>query len=277
MYWSSLRFRTSRYLKPAGSPGPEAVPGPTGAPEAVLPPFLSAPLQHCAPSTGLKQASHSRQKPHWVRALVGNEGQKCPVQGSRVQGELEGVTLHDLNVAHSGLSDPAAAGCRHLSIQVQGVQAPANQKFGQGNCEESRTAPNVCHGVVNVDGAKAQDHKGIGLICAARREQLLYVFFSRHRHIGTSIVPAGICPGDCPQPNLHQGQSRRNGAQGLWIIFESRVTIAATGIWSPFPIQPGWCLQECSSWDVNLPTRRVLSGIAVLALDQGSGFRLRRE
>ena len=29
-----------------------------------------------------------------------------------------------------------------------------------------------------------------------------------------------------------------------------------------FPIQPGSCLQECSSWDVNLSTRRVLETIS---------------
>ena len=44
-----------------------------------------------------------------------------------------------------------------------------------------------------------------------------------------------------------------------------------------FPIQPGSCLQECSSWDVNLSTRRVLVGITVLVHNQGSGFPLRRE
>ena len=45
----------------------------------------------------------------------------------------------------------------------------------------------------------------------------------------------------------------------------------------PFPIQPGSCPQECSSWDVNLSTRRVLVGITVLVHNQGSGFPLRQE
>ena len=104
----------------------------------------------------------------------------------------------------------------------------------------------------------------------------------------------------------------RKGIQGLSIIFESPVTLAATGIWipfgsplpvilvaagicisfgsllpvilvatgiqSPFP-HPTWFVSAgvCSTWDVNPSTRRVLVGITVLAHDQGSGFPLRRE
>ena len=81
---------------------------------------------------------------------------------------------------------------------------------------------------------------------------------------------------------------------GHSIIFESLVTLAATGIWNPFgpllsviptaagiqspvPIQPGSCLQEYSSWDVNQSTRSVLFDITVLVHKQGSGFPLRRE
>ena len=61
------------------------------------------------------------------------------------------------------------------------------------------------------------------------------------------------------------------------ILTPTPVILAAAGIQSPFPIQPGACLQECSRWDVNLSIRRVLVGTTVLAHNQGSGFPLRRQ
>ena len=55
-----------------------------------------------------------------------------------------------------------------------------------------------------------------------------------------------------------------HSAQGLSIIFDCPVILTAVGIQSPFP-HPTWLvLQECSSWDANLSTRRVLPGMTVL-------------
>ena len=88
-------------------------------------------------------------------------------------------------------------------------------------------------------------------------------------------------------------------ATGIWVPFESLLTAIAMkiatfhthkwprqGHWqfSPqresralSPIQAGSCLRECSSWDVNLSTRRVLVGITVLVHNYGSGFPRRQE
>ena len=169
MYWSSLRFRTSRYLKPARVARSRSCAGSNrrsnGGPSPVSFRRHSSTVHHPRGCSKLRTAARNRTGSGlWWATKAKN----APSREAGFQGELEGVTLHDLNVAHSGLSDPAAAGCRHLSIQVQGVQAPANQKFGQGNCEESRTATNVRHRVVHVDGAKAQDYKGIRLFDATR-------------------------------------------------------------------------------------------------------------
>ena len=51
--------------------------------------------------------------------------------------------------------------------------------------------------------------------------------------------------------------------------------LAAAGIQSPFPIQPGACLLEWSKWYVELCTGGVIVGTTVSVQDQGPGFPLR--